>query len=442
MSSEIVIRVRNLSKCYQIYDRPQDRLKQFLIPGVRKFLGLNEKNYYDEFWALKNVNLEVRAGETTGIIGANGAGKSTLLQLLVGTLAATSGEILRPKKIAAILELGAGFNPEFSGRENAKLNASLLGLPASELENTIPKIEAYADIGSFFDQPVRLYSSGMYSRLAFAVAANLNPDVLIVDEALSVGDTKFQAKCFRTFEQFQEAGKTILFVTHSVDLVCRHCTSAILLNRGTAVFQGDPKTAVHLYLDLLFGSARTPDLENIEESPIGLVAPAEVAHLRLDGFESRPAYNRNEYRWGSGSAKISDFILFPGGRPVNSSIVSSEEILVIKILVVFDRAIERPIYGITLKTPDGVAVAGTNSRDWRSENDFSPAKAGQLAQIEFRFFPRVGGGDYLLSFGVAEDIDGEIIPLDRRYDSVAVTVIGNGRTSGLADLCIEFEHQL
>lgn len=441
MSSDVAIHVQGVSKCYQIYGSPQSRLKEFFAPKIRRILGLKEKKYYEEFWALKDVSFDVKSGETVGIIGQNGAGKSTLLQLIVGTLAASSGAIDRPKKIAAILELGAGFNPDFTGRENAEMNAGLLGVPSSEIGKKIPLIESYADIGEFFDQPVRIYSSGMYSRLAFAVAAHLDPDVLIVDEALSVGDAKFQAKCFRTFEQLQKSGKTILFVTHSVDLVCRHCTSAVLLNQGRVAFQGDPKTAVNIYLDLLFGSSRESASVALEkhtdQSYVG--TKSDNDHLRVDGFESRPSYNHAEYRWGGGAAKVTDFILRPDGKAVNTSIVNSDELLVISLLVEFDKDVDRPIYGFTLKTPDGVAVAGTNSRDWRGNKEYIPVKSGEHVEIAFKFIPRVGGGDYLLSFGVAEDINGEIIPLDRRYDSVAITVIGNGRTSGLADLGIEFD---
>jgi lipopolysaccharide transport system ATP-binding protein len=439
-SKESAISVENLSKHYQIYSSPKDRFKQLINPKICSLLGLPEKKYYKDFAALTNINLNLRRGDTIGILGANGAGKSTLLQVIAGTLSASSGSVGRSGRIAAILELGAGFNPEFTGRENARLNAALLGLSPSQIEENLPQIEAYAEIGEFFDQPVKIYSSGMYSRLAFAVAAHTDPEILIVDEALSVGDTRFQAKCFRTFEQFQAAGKTILFVTHSVDLVLRHCTSAILLDKGSLLCEGDPKYVVHQYLNLLFGKSgetqKSSDEKIIEEQITG---DGSRVQLQAGRFESRQGYNSQEYRWGHGGAKIVDALLHPHGRLPNSNIADSESQLDVYLLVAFERAVERPIYGITLKTPDGVSVAGTNSRDWRGEGDFSTAKKGDVIQIKFGFIPRVASGDYLFSFGVAEDRDGEIIPLDRRYDSMVTTIIGTGRTSGLADLGITFE---
>jgi homopolymeric O-antigen transport system ATP-binding protein len=432
-----------LSKRYEIYREPADRLKQSLWRGKRQF--------YDEFWALRDVSLQLVAGETLGLIGQNGAGKSTLLQLLAGTLNPTAGTIERHGRIAAILELGAGFSPDFTGRENARLNAALLGIPAPRIGTLLPEIEAFADIGDFFDRPVKLYSSGMYSRLAFAVATAVDPDILIIDEALSVGDARFQAKCFRRLEQFQSNGKAILFVTHSVDLVLRHCNRALLIDHGRAITEGVPKDVVHTYLDLLFGSRSAVKGAAGTAMPViaigERVAPRGVDDLvaafarvtdRDDRLHSHPAYNRYEYRWGKGGARILDACIVPANHPQDSTILDADAELTVAMRVVFERDVGDVIFGLTLKTPDGVAVAGTNSRDWSRPGTAVAGRTGEIICATFRFKPSLGSGDYLMSLGVAEDADGDIQPLDRRYDCLSVTVVGPGRTTGLADLGIRF----
>lgn len=227
---DIAIRVENLSKCYQIYDTPRDRLKQFILPRLHHLTGQTPRQYFREFWALKDVSFEVKKGETIGIIGRNGSGKSTLLQLICGTLSPTSGSITTNGRIAALLELGSGFNPEFTGRENVYMNASVLGLSKEEIDARFEDIVAFADIGTFIEQPVKMYSSGMMVRLAFAVQAQVEPDILIVDEALAVGDAKFQAKCFDRLHQLKEGGTSILLVTHSSEQIVTHCSEAILLD--------------------------------------------------------------------------------------------------------------------------------------------------------------------------------------------------------------------
>ncbi|MGE8454772.1 MAG: ABC transporter ATP-binding protein, partial [Pseudomonadales bacterium] len=246
MSSDSnVIRVDRLSKCYQIYDRPHDRLKQFVAPRVRNMLGRPPVNYFREFWALRDVSFNVGRGETVGIIGRNGSGKSTLLQMICGTLMPTSGTVETHGRVAALLELGAGFNPEFTGRENVFLNAMVLGLSQSEVEQRFDEIAAFADIGQFIEQPVKHYSSGMYARLAFAVAINVDPDILVVDEALAVGDEPFQRKCFARIDAIKNRGATILFVSHSGAAIINLCDRAILLNAGERLFTGIPKRAVY-----------------------------------------------------------------------------------------------------------------------------------------------------------------------------------------------------
>jgi len=266
MSSDIAIKVENLSKCYQIYDTPRDRLKQFVYPKAKgliapvgRLLGsrsplaarLAPHNYYKEFWALKNVSFEVKKGETVGIIGRNGSGKSTLLQMICGTLTPTSGTVTTNGRVAALLELGSGFNPEFTGRENVYMNASILGLSQEEIDARFDEIVAFADIGDFIEQPVKSYSSGMYVRLAFAVIAHVDADILVVDEALAVGDAFFTQKCMRFLRKFMENG-TVLFVSHDTAAVINLCQRAVWLDKGQSKFQGTPKEAAELYLAAMY----------------------------------------------------------------------------------------------------------------------------------------------------------------------------------------------
>ena len=238
MSSDIAIKVENLSKCYQIYNQPRDYLKQFIIPRLQRLIGREPKQYFREFWVLKDISFEIRKGETVGIIGRNGCGKSTLLQMICGTLNPTSGNVQTQGRITALLELGSGFNPEFTGRENVYMNAAVLGLSQEEIDMRFDDIVAFADIGEFIDQPVKTYSSGMMVRLAFAVQAQVLPDILIVDEALAVGDAKFQAKCFECLKQLKAKGTSILLVTHSSEQIVTHCSHAMLLNAGSVLVAG------------------------------------------------------------------------------------------------------------------------------------------------------------------------------------------------------------
>lgn len=257
MSSEISIKVENLSKCYQIYDQPSDRLKQFVFPKAQRSFGMQPRQYFREFWALRNVNFEVKKGETVGIIGRNGSGKSTLLQMICGTLNPTSGSVTTNGRIAALLELGSGFNPEFSGRENVYLNGSLLGLSRAELDARYDDIASFADIGEFIERPVKTYSSGMYVRLAFAVQAMVDPDILIVDEALAVGDEKFQRKCFARLEELKGNGSSILFVSHSSASIVELCQNALLLDQGARLMFGPASDTIRMYQKFLYASAET-----------------------------------------------------------------------------------------------------------------------------------------------------------------------------------------
>src|SRR5689334_10087247 len=251
-SSNIVIQVKDLSKCYHIYSRPQDRLKQSVMPRLQQLVGRTPNRYFREFWALREVSFEVNKGETIGVIGRNGSGKSTLLQLICGTLTPTSGTVTTKGRIAALLELGSGFNPEFSGRENVYLNGAILGLSKEEVDSRFHDIAGFADIGEFIEQPVKMYSSGMIVRLAFAVQAMVDPDILVVDEALAVGDEKFQRKCFARIEELKNHGTSILFVSHSGPQIVELCDKALLLEQGERLMFNQPLQVVRAYQKMIY----------------------------------------------------------------------------------------------------------------------------------------------------------------------------------------------
>jgi len=251
MSSDIAIKVENLSKCYQIYDQPRDRLKQFVLPRLKQLIGKPPSQFYREFWALKDVSFDVKKGETVGIIGRNGSGKSTLLQIITGTLAPTSGSVTTHGRIAALLELGSGFNPDFTGRENVYLNGALLGFSTAQIDEKFDAIAAFADIGEHLDQPVKTYSSGMLVRLAFAVQVQVEPEILIVDEALAVGDALFQKRCFQRIEKLVSDGTTLLFVSHDQESVRTLTNRALLLNKGRPIEWGLSSEVVLSYRKLL-----------------------------------------------------------------------------------------------------------------------------------------------------------------------------------------------
>jgi lipopolysaccharide transport system ATP-binding protein len=437
MSSEIAIKVENLSKCYQLYSRPGDRLKQFTLPRLRRALGLPEKRYFAEFWAMRDVSLEVGKGETLGVIGRNGSGKSTLLQMICGTVTPTSGRIETAGRIAALLELGSGFNPEFSGRDNVYMNAALLGLEQEEIDRRYGAIVEFADIGQFIDQPVKTYSSGMMVRLAFAVQAQVDPDILVVDEALAVGDAKFQARCFDRLRQLKENGASILLVTHSAEQIVGHCSRAVLLEAGAVLEYGEPRAVVNRYMDLLFGKPASADEGQDAAPEIGLcAAPADDAwplNMSEDVFSGHPGYNPYEYRWGDGSVRILDFYL-ASGELYPSSVISGQKI-VLGVSVRFERAVVRPVFGVTLKTKEGVTVYGTNS-EMRECGGFGElGRAGGGARVLAEFDCRLAPGDYFISLGVASRSGEEIIPHDRRYDAVHLHVRPDKETFfGLVDL--------
>ncbi len=427
--------VSGLGKIYKIYNRPMDRIKELYSVRGRK--------YHLEFTALENIAFEVFRGETIGIIGPNGSGKSTLLEIIAGTLSATSGTVTRQGTVSALLELGAGFNPRFTGRENVYLNASILGIPKHSLEAKLDELFQFADIGEFIDHPVSTYSSGMYVRLAFATAVSSDPDILIVDEALAVGDIRFQRKCYRRFQEMQASGKTILFVSHSVELIQNHCSRAIFLNLGNIEAIGEPRVVVQAYLEHLFGSeiqqsrevdnsevARAVDDRDTTTSSSRVVS--ESSGLDQDHCTQRRSYNPNEYRWGDRRAVIIDYQLQSNSG--NDQVVfESGEKLDLMVHVRFFEELTDLIYGCTVKTVDGQTVYGTNTR--QHALDISHGEAGATVVIRFQFDLNVVPGEYFISLGVAlDDPERDNIAIDRRYDLIHLTVLGDYGGFGLAQM--------
>lgn len=432
MSSNPVIQVGRVSKCYQIYNQPIDRIKQGLWRGRR---------FFREFWALSDVSFDVFPGESVGIIGQNGSGKSTLLEIISGTLSPTVGSVTVTGRVAALLELGAGFNAEFTGKENVYMNAAIMGLSQSEIDARYDGILRFSEIEDFIDQPVRTYSSGMYVRLAFSVAINMDPDVLVIDEALSVGDAGFQRKCFRKFHELREKGKTILFVTHSTELIRAHCDKAMFLDRGMLREIGNPRTVVHSYLTLLFGNKRKMS-ENTEPQPTTQPIKSSVEPGKLnkdpavDGCVTRRTYNVSEYRWGDQRAKIIDYLVKCDNEYDPVVCPRGEEIEVIFILYFLER-LEGLIYGITIKTVDGITVYGSNTRsrgiilDPRDKNDYAVAS--------FRISANLIPGIYFASLGVAvDDAEADNSAIDRRYDLFQINIEGRDCDFGIADLGMRF----
>jgi lipopolysaccharide transport system ATP-binding protein len=438
-NEDIAIRVQNLSKCYQIYDKPHHRLKQALHSRFQRLVGSSPKQYFREFWALNDASFEVKKGEIVGIIGRNGSGKSTLLQIICGTLEPTSGSIETKGRIAALLELGSGFNPEFTGRENVYMNGTVLGLGKEEIDERFDAIASFADIGQFIDQPIKTYSSGMSVRLAFAVQAQVDPNILIVDEALSVGDAKFQAKCFARLRQLKENGTSILLVTHSSEQIVTHCSFAILLNNGAQLETGEPRRVVNRYMDLLFGKERvaiTPPPAQPSSTPGQLAVQVKASHQLAEAhdiFETRAGYNVHEYRWGDGKVSILDFYLGADNESYPSAITAGQ-IVTLAISVKFHCDLLRPVLGIAIKTKNGVTISGVNS-EMRELADFQVLlKEGSVMCAEANFRCGLVPGDYFISIGIATRQGEEVVPHDRRYDSIHFVVRPHNYFTGLADL--------
>lgn len=390
MSSEIAIKVENLSKCYQIYDQPHDRLKQFILPRFQGIVGRKPKQYFREFWALKDVSFELKKGETVGIIGSNGSGKSTLLQMICGTLNPTCGNIQTNGRIAALLELGSGFNPEFTGRENVYMNAAVLGLHREEIDERFDDIAAFADIGDFIEQPVKIYSSGMYVRLAFAVAIHVQPDVLVVDEALSVGDIRFQIKCLRKIDELKNSGRSIFLVTHSGSDVLRLCNRAIWLDKGNIRRIGESKKVFEEY------SAWMVHDTNVihRDSP----SNGQIANTAEHG--SLIPIPENAFITGDGGAHITGVGLLSEANELLTTLSGNERIYVAMKVALLSR-IENPYFGFQIVNEKGLRIAGCNNQVLGLS--YEALEGGQEVLIRFNFiFPEIENGQYLIALGVGD----------------------------------------
>ena len=415
MSDKNVISVQHLSKMYKLYDKPSDRLKESL--------GLSRKKKYREHYALHDVNFNIHEGECVGIIGVNGSGKSTILKIITGVLAPTTGEVKVNGRISALLELGAGFNMEYSGLENVYLNGTMIGFSEEEIDAKLDDILAFADIGDYIHQPVKTYSSGMFVRLAFAVAINIDPEILIVDEALSVGDVFFQAKCYHKFEEFKKQGKTILFVTHDLSSVSKYCDRVILLNKGVKLDEGSPKEMVDLYKQLPVGQEPVKQKTDGGED----LAKAAVASISHEHFLPNP----NTLEYGDKQAEIVDFAI-KDDKGMFTNTIEKGSTFQILMKVRFNEQIQEPIMAYTFKNIRGTELTGTNTLFEKAEVP-EPAPGG-CCTVTFTQKMDLQGGEYLLSFGCTGYKDGEFKVFHRLYDACNITVISAKNTVGFFDM--------
>lgn len=434
MSSEVAIKVENLSKCYQIYNTPLDRLKQSLFSYFRRIVGGFSKQYFHEFWALKDVSFEIRRGETFAIVGRNGAGKSTLLQIICGTLSPTSGSALIHGRVAALLELGAGFNPEFSGRENVYLNAMLLGLNKEEIDSRFDKIEKFADIGDFIDRPVKTYSSGMYVRLAFAVIAYVDADVLVIDEALAVGDIFFTQKCMRFLRDFAQKG-TLIFVTHDTASVMSLCSTAIWLDQGQTVLFSSAKAVCEAYLEKLHSVVPSVEsaVEFTKSDPYTKVEDfADMRQLDLNKSNLRNdlqvfRFTDSNKSFGAQQVSILDVYLETNaGLPI--SWVVGGELVRLTVVALCKKLVASPIVGFVLRDKLGQSLFGDNT--FLSTQNFIPKTDRLVAQFEFRM-PTMPIGDYTISVAVAEGTQSIHTVQTWVHDALVIKSHASSVTTGL-----------
>ncbi len=418
--SETAIKVNDVSKLYKLYDKPSDRFKEAL--------GLTKEKKYKEHYALHNVSFDVKKGQTVGIIGTNGSGKSTILKIITGVLSATEGDVEVEGRISALLELGAGFNQEYTGMENIYLNGTMMGYTREEVDARVQMILDFADIGDFINQPVKTYSSGMFVRLAFAVAINIDPEILIVDEALSVGDVFFQAKCYHKFEEFKKNGKTILMVSHDLGSIAKYCDKVILLNKGHMVEEGEPKRIVDLYKQILVSEAEGRELD--EKQPT--VDDVEEKNISgTSGWKDILMQNPNVLDYGDKEAEITDYAIIDDKKRITNNIQKNTEFK-IRMKVEFHKDIDQPIFAFTIKDLQGTDVTGTNTMF--EKIDFGLVKKGDIKIVEFTQNMNLQGRNYLLSFGVVGYKDNDFVVYHRLYDVCNINVISDKDTVGFYDM--------
>lgn len=426
------ITVEGVAKCYQIYARPQDRLRQALLPRLRRLAGLAPGKYFNEFWALRDVGFQVARGETLAIIGKNGSGKSTLLQVICGTLTPTAGRVQVQGRVAALLELGSGFNPEFTGRENVFLNGSVLGLGRQQVQERFAAIEAFADIGEFIDQPVKTYSSGMYVRLAFAVIANVDADVLVVDEALAVGDVFFAQKCMRFLREFQERGGTLVFVSHSSAAVVNLCRRAIWLEKGRVVMDGPAKEVSEAYHAKSYGqqvAARAAD-DDAGHEDVDVDAGPEVTDtsiMRVFRFNPRAA------AFGDGRARIVSVVLAGADGRALARVEGGEQVR-LRVEAEAGDELHSPVVGFFLKDKLGQHLFGTNTY-LHGAGPRVPVRAGQRLRAEFAFrMPWLPLGTYSFDVALADGTHADHVQNDWVFDGLVIESITSSVATGLVGL--------
>ena len=415
--SETAIRVADVTKIYKLYDNPKDRLKESL--------GLTRKKCYQEHYALNHINFEVKKGETVGIIGTNGSGKSTMLKLITGVLTPSSGEIQVDGRISALLELGAGFNMEYTGIENIYLNGTMIGFSRNEIDEKMQEILDFADIGEFVHQPVKSYSSGMFVRLAFAVAININPEILIVDEALSVGDVFFQAKCYRKFEEFKQQGKTILFVSHDLGSITKYCDRAILLNKGEKIFEGTPKETVDIYKKVLVNQFEPLELETDED------ANDITKYSKGKDWKQSIQLNPELIEYGEKSAEIIDYALLDENGLITNTFMKGT-FFSVRMKIQAHAKVKEPIFAFTIKNLQGIELTGTNTTYEKAE--VPPMEPGDIREVTFTQRLDLQGGEYLVSLGCTGYQDGDFQVFHRLYDVCSLTVISDKNTVGYYDM--------
>lgn len=413
---ENVIEIKDLVKKYKMYNRKQDRLLEAIFPKM---------NRHSDFTATDHLDLTIKKGEALGILGKNGAGKSTLLKMITGVVIPTSGELKVNGKISSLLELGTAFNSELTGEENIYQHGQVMGLTKEEIETTKQDVIDFADIGEHLYQPVKTYSSGMFARLAFACAINVDPDILIVDEVLSVGDMAFQLKCFKKFEEFKSKGKTILFVTHSVSDILKNCTRVIILESGKKTFDGDVKEGVDLYKKIITGNApKNSNLDKVSEE------------IKIDDdpntWKSHFNQNPNLIEYGNLDAEVIDYGIFDTNRNY-LSIIDNEKEVVLKSKIKFNKEVDNPIFTMTIKNFNGVEVAGTNTMIEK----IYPGKfeKGDIVEVEFIQKLPLAPNKYTLSFSCTHiNAKGELEILNRKYEALLIEIMSNKECVGIAKL--------
>lgn len=479
------ITVQDVTKIYRLYDKPIDRLKESI--------SLTHKSYHKDFYALNGLSFTVEKGQTVGIIGTNGSGKSTILKIITGVLTPTTGTVTVDGKISALLELGAGFNSDYTGIENIYMNGTMMGFTRKEMDDKLQDILDFADIGDFVYQPVKTYSSGMFVRLAFALAINVEPEILIVDEALSVGDVFFQAKCYRRMEEIRKSGTTILMVTHDMGSIIKYCDKVVLLNRGNFVAEGEAGHMVDLYKKILAGqmdlleeelehekdgggtaagdasgmtagdapSAAADTASHMAGGTADMANTVDAAHTAdtantantvgtADGaandaqsdepsghlMKEKLTINPNRTEYGNGRAEIYDFGLLDERGNITNLLLKGE-MFTIRERIRFHAPIEAPIFTYTIKDKKGADLSGTNTM--YEGCDIRPVQAGDVYQVEFKQKMTLQGGEYLISMSCTGFEQGEHVVYHRMYDVANLTVISNKNTVGVFDMESEVE---